>query len=87
MSPRISVIIPCYNEERTILQVIDEVSVILPQAHIAVFDNNSTDDSRNLVLEKINSLQVNSQIDSQSQIKDFDFALRGGGKQLFRRAI
>ena len=81
MSPRISVIIPCYNEERTILQVIDEVSAILPQAHIAVFDNNSTDNSKNLVLEKINSLQINSQIDSQShsQVKNFDFAIRGGG--------
>lgn len=46
---RVAVIIPCYNEEHTILQVIDEIHTILPQARICVFDNNSTDNSKALI--------------------------------------
>ncbi|MGI0407348.1 glycosyltransferase [Helicobacter himalayensis] len=83
MSPKISVIIPVFNEERTILQVIDEILTILPQAHIAVFDNNSTDNSKNLVLEKIKSLQMESAPKQLDRI----FAMRGGGKQLFKGRI
>ena len=45
----LAVIIPCFNEENTILQVIHEVHTILPQATIYVFDNNSTDNSKALV--------------------------------------
>lgn len=46
-------IIPCYNEERTIAQVIDELFAALPKAHIYVFDNNSTDNSPSIVESKI----------------------------------
>ncbi|OHU83357.1 hypothetical protein BKN38_05450 [Helicobacter sp. CLO-3] len=56
-------IISCYNEEHTILQVIDEVSAVLPQAHIAVFDNNSTDSSKSLVLGRIQMLANSANID------------------------
>ena len=42
---KISVIIPCYNEEITIKQVIDEFIKYLPEAEINVFDNNSKDKS------------------------------------------
>ncbi|WP_066388415.1 glycosyltransferase family 2 protein [Helicobacter himalayensis] len=71
MPPKISVIIPVFNEERTILQVIDEILTILPQAHIAVFDNNSTDNSKNLVLEKIKSLSIES---APEQPKNAEYA-------------
>ena len=40
---RVAVIIPCFNEERTIRQVIREFSEALPGAEIVVCDNNSTD--------------------------------------------
>lgn len=40
---RVAVIIPCYNEERTIRQVIREFSEALPGAEIVVCDNNSSD--------------------------------------------
>lgn len=49
----IAVIIPCYNEARTILQVIDDVHRVIPSAQIYVFDNNSTDNSASLVQDKI----------------------------------
>jgi glycosyltransferase involved in cell wall biosynthesis len=41
--PRISVIIPCLNEEMTVGKVVRDFSDELPEATIYVFDNNSTD--------------------------------------------
>lgn len=49
----IAVIIPCYNESPTIIQIIDSVHTSLPSAQIYVFDNNSTDNSFSLVKDKI----------------------------------
>jgi glycosyltransferase involved in cell wall biosynthesis len=40
---RIAVLIPCFNEEATVGQVVRDFRVALPQAEIVVFDNNSTD--------------------------------------------
>ena len=45
---KISVIIPCYNEEITISQVIEEFIKYLPECEINVFDNNSKDNSKKL---------------------------------------
>ena len=39
----IAVLIPCYNEERTIGKVIGDVKAYIPEAVIYVYDNNSTD--------------------------------------------
>ena len=41
--PRIAILIPCYDEELTIGQVIDEFREQLPEAEIYVYDNNSRD--------------------------------------------
>jgi glycosyltransferase involved in cell wall biosynthesis len=41
--PRVAVLIPCYNEELTIADVVREFRAELPRAAIYVFDNNSTD--------------------------------------------
>lgn len=41
--PKIAVIIPCYNEEAAIAEVIIRFRHELPDADIRVFDNNSTD--------------------------------------------
>jgi glycosyltransferase involved in cell wall biosynthesis len=43
MSPRIAVILPCYNEEAAIGLTVAGFRETLPQADIYVFDNNSTD--------------------------------------------
>jgi glycosyltransferase involved in cell wall biosynthesis len=39
----IAVLIPCYNEERTVAEVVTSFREQLPHATIYVFDNNSTD--------------------------------------------
>ena len=38
--PKIAILIPCYNEELTIGQVVREFRAELPDADIYVFDNN-----------------------------------------------
>jgi glycosyltransferase involved in cell wall biosynthesis len=40
---RIAVLIPCYNEEPTVAQVVSQFNSELPAAKIYVFDNNSSD--------------------------------------------
>ena len=39
----IAVLIPCYNESKTIEKVVKDFAKALPSANIYVFDNNSTD--------------------------------------------
>src|SRR5215467_3510782 len=39
----VAILIPCFNEELTIGDVIDRFREELPQAKVYVFDNNSTD--------------------------------------------
>ena len=41
--PRIAVLIPCYNEEKTIAKVVEDFKKELPKAEIYVYDNNSKD--------------------------------------------
>ena len=48
---KISAIIPCYNEEITIKQVVEDIKKYSPQCEIYVFDNNSTDNSYNIAKE------------------------------------
>ena len=48
---KIAVLLPCYNEETTIAKVIVDFRKVLPEAEIHVYDNNSTDRSRELAAE------------------------------------
>jgi glycosyltransferase involved in cell wall biosynthesis len=41
--PTIAVIVPCYNEEATIANVVRDFSAVLPGAQVYVYDNNSKD--------------------------------------------
>jgi glycosyltransferase involved in cell wall biosynthesis len=43
MKEKIAVLIPCYNEEKTVQKVIKDFRKELPEAHIYVYDNNSSD--------------------------------------------
>ncbi len=40
---RLAVLVPCFNEETAIAQVVEDFRAALPQATIYVYDNNSTD--------------------------------------------
>lgn len=40
---KIAVLIPCYNEEKTIQKVVQDFREVLPEAVIYVYDNNSND--------------------------------------------
>lgn len=47
----IAVLIPCYNEEKTIKKVVTDFKKVLPESKIYVYDNNSNDDSVKLAKE------------------------------------
>ena len=62
---KIAVMIPCYNEAKTVKKVVEDFRRVLPEATIYVYDNNSTDDTVDLarkagvlsrVMRKINSV-------------------------------
>ena len=40
---KIAVLIPCYNESKTIEKVVNDYKTVLPDADIYVYDNNSSD--------------------------------------------
>lgn len=42
-SPRIAILIPCYNEAATVEAVVRDFKSTLPEASVYVFDNNSSD--------------------------------------------
>lgn len=48
---KIAVLIPCYNEEKTIAKVVEDARRALPEAVIYVYDNNSTDRTIELAKE------------------------------------
>jgi glycosyltransferase involved in cell wall biosynthesis len=49
--PEIAIIVPCYNEGKTIAKVVRDFFAVLPQAKIFVYDNNSSDDSARCAAE------------------------------------
>lgn len=48
---KIAVLIPCYNESRTIAKVVKDFKAALPQADIYVYDNNSVDGTDRIAKE------------------------------------
>ena len=44
-TPRLAVLLPCYNEATTVAQVVSSYRELLPDASVYVYDNNSTDDT------------------------------------------
>ena len=40
---KIAVLLPCYNESQTIEKVVTDFKLVLPEATIYVYDNNSSD--------------------------------------------
>ena len=60
MKNKIAVLIPCYNEEKTIEKVVLDFKKELPDADIYVYNNNSTDDTIN-ILNKLNGIIVRNE--------------------------
>lgn len=48
MKRKVVVLIPCYNESKTIEKVVKDFKAALPEAEVYVFDNNSSDNSAEL---------------------------------------
>lgn len=48
---KVAVLIPCYNEEKTVQKVVEGYRRVLPQADIYVYDNNSTDRTAELAAQ------------------------------------
>ena len=48
---KIAVLIPCYNESKTIKKVIEDFKRVLPEAVIYVYDNNSSDGTDKIAKE------------------------------------
>ena len=48
---RIAVLIPCYNEEKTVAKVINDFRKVLPEAVIYVYNNNSKDRTAEIAAE------------------------------------
>ena len=48
---KVAVLIPCYNEEKTVQKVVEDYRRVLPQADIYVYDNNSTDRTAELAAQ------------------------------------
>lgn len=51
MPLNIAVLIPCYNEEKTVAAVVEQAKKALPDAKVYVYDNNSTDDTAKTALQ------------------------------------
>ena len=47
---KIALLIPCYNEEKTIGKVIADAKKHIPSAVIYVYDNNSTDNTAKIAM-------------------------------------
>lgn len=43
--PEIAVLVPCFNEAKTVVSVVTDMHRTLPEATVYVYDNNSTDDT------------------------------------------
>ena len=48
---KIAVLIPCYNESKTVAKVVTDFKKYLPEAVVYVYDNNSTDHTDDLARE------------------------------------
>lgn len=46
LTPRVAVLIPCFNEAEAIERVLADFQTALPAATVYVYDNNSTDDTK-----------------------------------------
>lgn len=64
---KIAVLIPCYNEEKTVEKVVGDFKRVLPEATIYVFNNNSTDRTAELA-EKAGAIVRNEYMQGKGNV-------------------
>lgn len=64
---KIAVLIPCYNEEKTIGKVVDDFKKVLPEAVIYVYNNNSSDHTAELA-EKAGAIVRNEYMQGKGNV-------------------
>ena len=57
---KIAILIPCYNEEKTIEKVVEDFKKELPNAEIYVYNNNSKDKTLEII-EKIEGINIRNE--------------------------
>ena len=53
MKSKIAVLIPCYNEAKTIEKVVKDYKKVLPEADVYVYDNNLTDGTEEIEKKRV----------------------------------
>ena len=74
-APRIAVLLPCYNEEAAIGQVVRDFRAALPQATVYVYDNASSDRTGEVALGRV-EIAV---LDLDVRLEDQGREVRAGG--------
>jgi len=81
--PKISVIIPVYNEERTVEKLLDKVLALTLSLEIILVDDASTDKSVEIVFDKKNKEQIpNLKIFRHEKNRGKGYAIRTGLKEV-----
>ena len=62
---KIAVLVPCYNEEKTIEKVVTDFKAALPEAVIYVYNNNSRDRTAEIA-QKAGAVVRNLQSETES---------------------
>jgi len=55
---KIAVLIPCYNESKTVAKVVSDYKKALPEADVYVYDNNSTDGTAEIAAAALRVLEL-----------------------------
>ena len=85
---KISVIIPVYNEERTVEKLLDKVLAINLNLEIILVDDASTDESIKIVLDKRNKEQLtNLKLIRHEKNKGKGYAIRTGLKEVTGKIV
>ena len=66
MMPFLTILIPAYNEESSIVQTLNDYSKFFPFAHFIIIDNNSSDKTHEIVSKFIiNNSKINIELFSE----------------------